>query len=142
MEDDHRPFVIERAGRKGRIRLNADARWWAKQHGMTDREMASYLLQRDEQGDAQGMIGGESESGDTTTPTDEDFLPNVIVDDRTFSGEPSELVEDRRAEPEFVGDTTMNRIWGKVPPVAPNAQTYGPNPLANALGFRDVGARP
>jgi hypothetical protein len=62
MADEFRPYVIERAGRRGRIRLNADARHWAKEYGMTDREMAAYLLQRDEQGDAQGMIGGESES--------------------------------------------------------------------------------
>jgi hypothetical protein len=47
--DEHRPFVIERRGEKGRIRLHAEAKFWAEQHGMTLAEMAKYLLARDEQ---------------------------------------------------------------------------------------------
>jgi hypothetical protein len=134
-EDDFRPFVIERPGKNGRIKLGPEAKYWAEQHGMTLQEMARYLLQRDEQGDAQAMIGGESESGDAT-PTEEqileasrDLLPDVT---------PSENIEDRRGEPEYA-DTTMRRIWGQVPPVAPQAQTFGVNPLSRALGFQDVG---
>jgi hypothetical protein len=50
MSDDDRPFVIERPGPKGRIRLNADARHWAHEHGMTLAEFARHLLLRDEQG--------------------------------------------------------------------------------------------
>ena len=38
MSDD-RPFVIERAGPKGRIRLNAAAKYWAQEYGMSLTEM-------------------------------------------------------------------------------------------------------
>jgi hypothetical protein len=47
--DEYRPFVIERPGDKGRIKLSPEAIWWAQQHGMSLTEMAKYLLARDEQ---------------------------------------------------------------------------------------------
>jgi len=65
MDNEYRPFVIERPGTRGRVRLNAEAKWWAQQHGMSLTEMAKYLLARDEQGDVPAQS------------TDEDFLPNV-----------------------------------------------------------------
>jgi hypothetical protein len=49
MSDDFKPFIIERPGPNGRIRLNADARHWAKEHGMSLTEMAKYLLAQNEQ---------------------------------------------------------------------------------------------
>src|SRR5262245_9079784 len=95
-EDDFRPYVIERPGKRGRIRLNADARWWAKQHGMTDREMASYLL---------GMDEGVEPSGEREGVATEDFLPDVTL---------SENVEDRRQEPIY-GAGAMQQVWGAMP---------------------------
>jgi hypothetical protein len=65
MEDEYRPFVIERPGKNGRVKLGPEAKAWAEQHGMTLTEMARYLLQRDEQGDVPAQSA------------DEDFLPNV-----------------------------------------------------------------
>jgi hypothetical protein len=47
--DEHRPFIIERSGRDGRIKLGPEARFWAEQHNMSLVEMARYLLARDEQ---------------------------------------------------------------------------------------------
>jgi hypothetical protein len=46
--DEQRPFVVERRGGKGRIRLGPEAIWWAQQHGMSLTELAKYLLARDE----------------------------------------------------------------------------------------------
>jgi hypothetical protein len=55
---------------------------------------------------------------------------------------PSENIEDRRQEEPIFGPGAMRQIWGEAPHnVAPQVQTYGPNPLANALGFQDVGQR-
>jgi hypothetical protein len=139
-DDEYRPFVVERPGENGRIKLGPEAKYWAEQHGMTLQEMARYLLQQHEQGDAQGMIGGESESGDTPPPTDaqileasRDYLPDVA---------PSENIQDRRQEPIY-GPGVMRQIWGQYPHnIAPQVQTFTSNPLSNALGFRDVGQRP
>jgi hypothetical protein len=47
--DEHRPFIIERPGKNGRIKLGPEARFWAEQHNMSLVEMARYLLARDEQ---------------------------------------------------------------------------------------------
>ena len=47
--DDYRPFIVERPGEKGRIKLSLEAKYWAEQHGMTLAEFARYLLLRDEQ---------------------------------------------------------------------------------------------
>jgi hypothetical protein len=112
-DDEYRPFVVERPGKNGRIKLGPEAKYWAEQHGMTLREMARHLLQQHEQGDAQGMIGGEFDESGDTPPTEaqnlessRDILPDAL---------PSELIEDRRSEPEYA-DTTMRRIWGQVPP--------------------------
>jgi hypothetical protein len=90
------------------------------------RKMAEYLR----------MVGtDESAEGAEPAPTavaESDFLSHVT---------PSENVEDRRDE-NFVPDKTMRQIWGAYPhDAAPHAQTFGPNPLANALGFGDVGKR-
>jgi len=46
---EYRPFVIERPGKDGRIKLSPEAKYWAEQHGMTLAEFARYLLLRDEQ---------------------------------------------------------------------------------------------
>jgi hypothetical protein len=59
--DEHRPFIIERPGKNGRIRLHPEAKFWAEQNGMTLTEWARYLL-------AQDLIN-ESESG-TATPAE------------------------------------------------------------------------
>jgi hypothetical protein len=90
-------------------------------------EMAKYLR----------MVGAdESGEGAEPAPTavaESNFLPDVT---------PSENVQDRRDE-HFVPDKTMQQIWGAYPhQVAPHVQTFGPNPLANALGFQDVGKSP
>jgi len=45
---DFRPFVVERPGARGRIKLGPEAKFWAQQHGMSLQEMARYLLLRDE----------------------------------------------------------------------------------------------
>jgi hypothetical protein len=104
-----------------KIKLGPEAKYWADQNGMTLAEMAKHLLHQHYNGDQ--VSDGASE----------DFLPGVT---------PSENVEDRRDE-NFVPDKTMQQIWGAYPhQVAPHAQTFGPNPLANALGFGDVGKRP
>jgi len=50
MADEYRPFLIERPGEKGRIKLGPDAKYWAEQHGMTLAEMARYLLAQNEEG--------------------------------------------------------------------------------------------
>jgi hypothetical protein len=89
------------------------------------RKMAEYLR----------MVGAD-ESGEGAEPAPtavarEDFLPGVT---------PSENVEDRRDE-HFVPDKTMQQIWGPVANIPLEARTFGPNPLANALGFGDVGKR-
>ena len=92
------------------------------------RKMAEYLR----------MVGAD-ESGEGAEPAPtavatEDFLPGVT---------PSENLEDRRQNPEYVRDKTMQQIWGAYPhDAAPHVQTFGPNPLANALGFQDVGKNP
>jgi hypothetical protein len=59
--DEHRPFIIERPGKNGRIKLGPEAKYWAEQNGMTLTEWAKYLL-------AQDLIN-ESESG-TATPAE------------------------------------------------------------------------
>src|SRR5262249_26205476 len=128
MADNDRPFVIERAGPKGRIRLNAAAKYWAQEHGMSLAEMAQYLLMQN-----QGV-----ESSAEETPAAEEKYPEDILPDVTLS----ENIEDRRQEPEFVADSTMNQVWGGMPAVSPQAQQFGSNPLASALGFSNVGRSP
>jgi hypothetical protein len=46
---EYRPFVIERPGEKGRIKLGPEAKFWAQEHGMSLTEMAKYLLARNDQ---------------------------------------------------------------------------------------------
>jgi hypothetical protein len=58
MADEYRPFVVERRGRDGRIRLGPEAKYWAAQNNMTLAEWARYLLK-------QNLIN-ESESGTAT----------------------------------------------------------------------------
>ena len=53
-EDDFRPYVIERPGARGRIKLGPEAKFWAQQHGMSLQEMAKYLLARDEGAEPSG----------------------------------------------------------------------------------------
>src|SRR5262249_37172918 len=70
----------------------------------------------------------------STAVAEPGFLPNVA---------PSENIEDRRADPEYIPDATLKQIWGAMPHgVAPHVRTFGPNRLSNALGFRDVGRVP
>jgi len=73
----------------------------------------------------------EYEATEEQAPPPE-FLPDVT---------PSENIQDRREE-HFVPDKTMQQIWGPMADVPPVVRTYGPNPLANALGFPDVGRVP
>src|SRR5262245_65211861 len=93
---------------------------------MTLQEMGRYLLEQNQ----------DVESSAEETPAAEeaeDILPDVTL---------SENIEDRRDEPIY-GPGVMRQIWGELPhDVAPQAQVFGPNPLANALGFSDVGKRP
>jgi hypothetical protein len=56
-----------------------------------------------------------------------------------LSGEPSENIEDRRQDPEYVRDHWLEQY---APGPAPQAQQWGQNPLANALGFMNVGQQP
>src|SRR5215468_4805658 len=62
----------------------------------------------------------------------EDFLPDAPL---------SENVEDRRDQPIY-GAGALKNIWGNMADVPPVVRTFGPNPLANALGFRDIGQQP
>jgi hypothetical protein len=65
---EYRPFVVERPGKNGRIKLGPEARYWAEQHGMSLTEMARYLLLRDEQGLELPTSGeGELELPDVST---------------------------------------------------------------------------
>ena len=128
-------FVIERSGHKGRIKLGPDAKYWAEQNGMTVREMARYLLAQNS-GDEHGasVEGPNAPEAPSTAVAESGFLPDV-----TLSGN----IEDRRQDPEYINDSTMKQIWGPMPHnVAPQVRAFGPNPLANALGFGDVGRRP
>jgi hypothetical protein len=52
MTEEEKPFVIlrpETETRKGHIKLNPEARFWAKELGMTEREYGRYLLRRNKQ---------------------------------------------------------------------------------------------
>jgi len=118
MADDNY-FVIERPGHKGRIKLGPEAKYWAKENGMTLAEMARYLLAQNS-GDEQGAVERE------------EFLPDAPL---------SENIEDRRGEPIY-GAGALKGIWGNTADVPPRAQTFGVNPLSAALGFRDVGRVP
>jgi hypothetical protein len=100
-DDDYQPFVVERPGKNGRIRLGPEARYWAEQHGMSPVEMARYLLLQHE----------------------------AQQEDRVLSGGFSENIEDRREEPPQL-DITNKQIWGPMADVPPHAQTFGPNPLS------------
>jgi hypothetical protein len=134
MSDDDRPYVIERSGPKGRIKLNAAAKEWAKIYGMTNQEMAKHLLLMDHLGE--DYVAGEAESSEQG----EEPLNAPL---RELHGEPSVNVEDRREDPLFVPSRVDAQIWGQYPhDVAPQAQTYGVNPLSRALGFTDIGKRP
>ena len=65
---EYRPFVVERPGKNGRIKLGPEAKYWAEQHGMSLTEMARYLLLRDEQGLELPTPGeGELELPDVST---------------------------------------------------------------------------
>jgi hypothetical protein len=120
--EDDRPYVVESPTR---IKLKPEAKYWAEQYGLSLAEFGRYLLQQHAQQQEQEQHASNFEGAGSG-----------------LSGEPSENVEDRRDE-NFVPDKTMQQIWGAYPhDVAPHAQTFGPNPLANALGFRDVGKRP
>jgi hypothetical protein len=46
MTEDSRPYIIERAGPKGRVKLTPTAREWARLYNMTDEQMAKRLLQQ------------------------------------------------------------------------------------------------
>jgi hypothetical protein len=88
------------------------------------RKMAEYLR----------MVGAD-ESGEGAEPAPEavateDFLPGVT---------PSENIEDRRQDPEYVRDKTMQQIWGAVANVPLQARTTYSGPLGQQLGVGDVG---
>src|SRR5262245_23647670 len=115
MVEDDRPYVVESPTR---IRLGPYARQLAQEYGISLAEMAKYLIAQHYNSDA-NVSGGQQE----------EFLPNTT---------PSENIEDRRGE-QYVGDKTMQQIWGPVANVPLQAQTFYPNPLANALGAGDIG---
>ena len=127
-------FVIERSGHKGRIKLGPEAKYWAKENGMTLAEMARYLLAQNSDESEASVEGPNAPEVPSTAVAESDFLPDIT---------PSENIEDRRQAPEYVPDATMKQLWGAMPHnVAPQVRTFGPNPLANALGFGDVGRAP
>jgi hypothetical protein len=101
---DDRPYEVLSPTK---IRLGPEAKFWAREHGLSLAEMAKYLL-------AQDRIN-ESESG-AATPAD--FLPDAA---------PSEQIEDRRQDPEFVPDATMRQIWGSLAnvPLQPRFDLFG-----------------
>src|SRR5215472_546815 len=121
---DDKYFIIERPGHKGRIKLGPEAKYWAEQNGMTVAEMARYLLAQNS-GDEYSGTPEELEAAQnlpSTAVTGEDFLPGVT---------PSENVEDRRQDPEYVGDPTMKQIWGHAPhDIPPTARSFGTDPLS------------
>jgi hypothetical protein len=113
--DDDRPFVVESPTK---IKLGPEAKYWAEQHGVTLTEMGRYLLQQH----ATQQAAQESES-------------NFEGAGAGLSGEPSENIEDRRQDPEYVRDHWLEQY---APGPAPNAQTFGPGGLSSALGFGDI----
>jgi hypothetical protein len=124
--DDERLYRVDGS----KVWLSPTAREYAKEYFGPGRQgvrkMAEYLR----------MVGAE----DTTTPAE--MSPEAVAGDFLPGVTPSENVDDRRDE-SFVPDKTMQQIWGAYPhDVAPHVQTFGPNPLANALGFGDVGKSP
>jgi hypothetical protein len=47
MDDSEQPFVVERPntpGRGGKVRLNAGAKFWARENNMSEEQMAAHLL--------------------------------------------------------------------------------------------------
>jgi hypothetical protein len=84
-DTEYRPYVVERSGSNGRIKLGPEAKWWAEQHGMTMQEMARYLLQQHE----------------------------AQQEDRALSGGLSENIEDRRDDETFVPDKTSQQTGGR-----------------------------
>jgi len=97
----------------------------AQMVGMTPKEYTRHLWLQGNVGDVNGGQGA-------AVPREE-FLPDITL---------SENIEDRRQDPEYIPDATMKQIWGNMADVPPQAQTFGPNPLANSLGFPDVGRVP
>ena len=68
--EDEEPFVVERANSPGkldgRIRLNEGAKHWAREHNMSEEEMAAYLLRqhdRRERGETQKTGRGAAGEG-------------------------------------------------------------------------------
>ena len=89
------------------------------------RQMAKHLLTQ--------QTPEQIEAADTPPPTaQEEFLPDATL---------SENIEDRRDEPLY-GAGALRDIWRNTADAPPVVRTFGPNPLANALGFGDVGRVP
>jgi hypothetical protein len=130
-DNDHLQFVVHSATK---ITLRPEARAWAREWKMSDREMAKYLLQQHAQ--QQEEVGPQPPEPELAR--EEGFASNVEGAGSQFSGEPSANIEDRRGEPIYGAGLLAKYDAGP----APQAQTWGPNPLANALGFQNVGQRP
>jgi hypothetical protein len=96
-----------------------------------ERRMAEYLRMRQSLGDDYETTGeAETDSQSEDAPL------------RELHGEPSVNIEDRRQEA-FVPSQVDKQIWGPYAhDVAPQVQSYYPTPLANALGFQNIGQRP
>jgi len=98
------------------------------------RKMAEYLRMVGADESEASVEGPNAPEAPSTAVAESGFLPHVT---------PSENIDDRRADPEYVSDATMKQLWGAMPHnVAPQVRTFGPNPLTNALGFGDIGRRP
>jgi hypothetical protein len=77
--EDERPFVIESPTR---IKLRPAAREWARQWGMSDHEMARYLLQQEKLRAAEGerdVMGPELPP--QSVNVEEGSMPSVNLDD-------------------------------------------------------------
>jgi hypothetical protein len=120
--DDQPPFVIERSGPKGRVRLGPDAKAWAAEWGMTEEEMARHLLSQDQQGDGYGQQ-----------------QPSIA---EQMSGAPSQNIEDRRGQPPYVDPvlTGINPYGQQQPPI--RLPAAGPSALSYQAGCGAIGASP
>src|SRR5262245_65393768 len=93
--DTDEPFRID--GNK--VWLSADARYWAAQWGLSDTEMARYLLQRSRQGDDEYGFqrGGRADLFDLAD-LDDANAPDGPVRNYLPYSTPSEYVEDRHED--------------------------------------------
>jgi hypothetical protein len=134
---DDRPYIVERSGLNGRIKLGPEAKYWAEQHGMTLREMAHYLLQQDEAQQEDGVLpmqhGGRAD------------------DDLRYEQFPaSPNVEDARETDPYLQPPGERGWWNARKPeygvdpqlIFEHESRNQPSPLGNELGYASIGNSP